>query len=80
MQITELSPGSDVVTAVFNSEMETGESFEAPICIGYYRGSNEVFLMQSDHVMNIQNGDINEFCKQLKRAAKIAAESQAVES
>ena len=77
MQITELSPGCDVVTAVFNSELLDGQSFEAPICIGHYKGTDEVFVMQGDHVMNIQNSDINEFCKQLKRAAKIALEAAA---
>jgi hypothetical protein len=74
MQLTEISPGSDVVTAVFNSEMETGESFDPPICIGHYKGQNEVFIMQGGIAMNIQNCDINKFCQQLKRAAKLALE------
>lgn len=78
MQLTELSPGSDIVTAVFNSEMEGGESFDQPICIGHYKGSDEVFIMRGDHVMNIQNCDINEFCKQLKRAQKIAQEAKEI--
>ena len=74
MQLIELSPSSDVVTAVFNSELETGESFEPPICVGFYKGQSEIFICHGDGIFNIQNRDINEFCKQLKRAAKLANE------
>jgi len=74
MRLTEISPGCDLVTAVFNSELESGESFDSPVCIGHYNGTDEIFIVQGELTLNIQNADITEFCKQLKRAAKIAKE------
>lgn len=74
MQLIEIAPGCDVVTAVLNSEMDTGESFSPPVAIGFYKGQSEVFIFHDATVLNIQNADIEKFCKQLRRAAKLANE------
>lgn len=72
MELTEFAPGSDRIVAAFNSELSSGESFGPPICIGFYVGEAEVFIQHGDQTANLQASDVDAFCKQMKRAAKLA--------
>jgi hypothetical protein len=78
--MTEISPGSEVVTAVLTSHLETGEDFEGAILIGYYPQNNaEVWIEAHGTRTNIQCADVDAFCKQLKRAKRIAVEQESCE-
>ena len=74
MELIEFAPGSEVITAAFNSPVESGEAFGTPISVGYYIGTHEIHIQHNGATLNIQAVDVNEFCKQLKRAAKLALE------
>ena len=77
MNLTELNPKIDMIVAAFNSDLDGGECYGDPIVIGYYDGQGEVFIQQGDLLVNVMAKDIDAFCKQLKRAAKFAKESEA---
>ena len=73
--MTELAPATETVTAVLTSHLETGENFEGAILIGTYPGNDaEVWIAFNGARLNIQCPDVDAFCKQLKRAVKIARE------
>ncbi len=65
--------GGEVCTAVMTSHMESGENFDGAISIGYYPSSSqEIWIESKGQRTNIQLSDVDAFCKQLKRAAKLA--------
>ena len=75
--LTEFTPSAEHCTAVITSHMGTGENFEGAIAVGYYPGSPGEIWMETHGVRsNIQLADVDAFCKQLKRAAKLAKECQ----
>ena len=72
--ITEFAYGSEHCTAVMTSPLLSGEEFDGPISTGVYPGQSEVWLEFKNTRVNIQARHIDEFCKQLKRAKRVAAE------
>jgi hypothetical protein len=73
--MTEMHPDLESVTAVLTSHMESGENFDGAISLGFYSGQRaEVFIQAQGVTINIQCADVDAFCKQLKRAKKLAQE------
>lgn len=72
--LTEFTESSERVTAVITSHLESGENFDGAIVIGFYPQNNmEVFIQAQGIVINVALGDVDDLCRQLKRAKKIAA-------
>jgi hypothetical protein len=75
MPILELSPKAEVVTTIFRTETADGATWDAPVAFGYYPGNrDEVFVQSEEWLYNIQCSDVDEFCRALKRAKKLAME------
>ena len=75
--MTEIAPDAERVTAVLTSHMGSGEDFEGAIVIGIYPNSmTEIWIESHGQRTNIQCSDVDVFCKQLKRAKKIAQEQK----
>lgn len=73
--ITEISDSAERVTAVMTSHMPDGVNFDGAIVIGFYpENDKEVFIRAQAITINVQLGDVDDLCRQLKRAKKIAAE------
>lgn len=73
--MTEFDSESETVTAVLTSHMESGENYEGAIVIGIYpENKAEVWIEAHGERTNIQCEDVDAFCKQLKRAKKLALE------
>ena len=70
--LIEFMPSAEHCTAVITSHLDSGENFDGAIAIGYYPGSTEIWMQAQGVRVNIQSADVDVFCKQLKRAAKIA--------
>jgi hypothetical protein len=71
----EVAPASERVTAVITSHMGTGENFDGAIVIGIYPTSrDEIWIEFRGQRANVQLEDVDDLCKQLKRAKKRAAE------
>lgn len=72
--INEFDPVVEAVTAVLTSHLSSGENFDGAIIIGYYpETDSEVWFHNGKHRLNIQCSDIDELCKQLKRAKRMAS-------
>lgn len=70
--ITEFG-ANEICTAVMTSHLVTGENYDGAFSIGYYPGqNNEIWIQAQGYTINVQLDDLNEFIKQLKRAALIA--------
>lgn len=73
--MNELDPGSEKVTAVLTSHLDSGENYDGAILIGVYPDNRtEIWLESREGRVNVQCSDVDAFCKQLKRAKKIAQE------
>ena len=73
-------PAVEHVTAVMTTHLETGENFDGAITLGYYPGNRaEVFIQTQGQTVNIQVPDVNAFCRELKRAKKMAIEQEQTE-
>ncbi len=73
--LLELAPASEHVTAVITSHMETGENFDGAIVIGVYPGNREeIWIEFHGQRANVRGKDVEDLCKQLRRARKIAGE------
>lgn len=71
--MTEYDNG-ERVTAVMTSHTDSGENYEGAITIGVYpENDQEIWVAFGNGRMNVQLADVPAFCKQLKRAAVIAA-------
>lgn len=71
----EIQPGAERVTAVLTSHLESGENFDGPITLGTYPENRaEIFVRTQGITINVQVGDVDALCKQLKRAKKLALE------
>lgn len=73
--LTEFEPNAERVTAVITSHLESGENFDGALAIGVYTGDNTEIWVQppNGRQLNIQLADVDDLCRQLKRAKKIAA-------
>lgn len=72
--LTEFSETTERVTAVITSHLESGENFDGAIVIGFYPENNmEVFIQVQGITINVALADVDDLCRQLKRAKKIAA-------
>ncbi len=77
LKMTEFTV-SENVTATMTFHLESGEGFDGPLSIGTYPSSpGEVWIEIDGSRRNIPAEDIDVFCKQLKRAARIATEKPA---
>ena len=77
--IQQHSPGCESATAsiVFHSDTD-GAAYDGPLCIGIYKDRPGEVWIEFDGVRrNIPASDIPALCKELKRAATIAAERSA---
>jgi hypothetical protein len=72
--ITEFNDTTERVTAVITSHLESGENYDGAIVIGFYPKNNaEVFIQAQGITINVALEDVDDLCRQLKRAKKIAA-------
>jgi hypothetical protein len=55
--------------------LETGESYQGPLHIGFYKDTSEVFISFEGGVINIPDGYLEQVIKQMRRAYKIAKEA-----
>ena len=67
---------SEVCTAAVHMPMETGESYQGSLLVGYYPGGKEVFVSLEGHVINMPDGYLEQVVKQLRRAYKIACANE----
>lgn len=75
--LIEFAPTADHVTAVMTSHLQTGENFDGAIVIGFYPESTiEIFVRTQGVTINVQLADVDDLCRQLKRAKKLAAEQK----
>jgi hypothetical protein len=75
--LTEFNPSTEHVTAIITSHLTTGENFDGAIAIGIYpENSAEVWIQAQGITVNVQLADIDNLCRQLKRAKKIASEQK----
>lgn len=76
--LTEFLPNAEHVTAVITSHLDSGENFDGAIAIGYYpENPAEIWLRTQGVTINVQLGDVDDLCRQLKRAKKLAAQQKA---
>jgi hypothetical protein len=76
--MTQLTPSSEQVTAVLTSHLATGENFDGAILIGIYPGQkDEIWIRAHGVTINVQLPDVEDLCKQLRRAKKMAGEQEA---
>lgn len=76
-EIQEFSHHGEVVTATMTLPMESGEHYGAPLTIGYYPGADEIWIRGEHGTQNIPIEHLPDVIKQLRRAAKLAAEGAA---
>lgn len=75
--LTEFTPTAEQCTAVITSHTESGDNYEGAISVGYYPGVlDEIWIEFKGTRMNIHLSNIDVVCRQLKRAARIAKESE----
>lgn len=74
MNTTQFVIDSEVCTATMTSHLASGENFYGPISVGFYPGAAEVWIQNEGHTINIQAEDVDQFCRELKRAKKLAME------
>lgn len=75
--IKEFSPEVEHITAVLTSHLETGENFDGAIVIGHYGNSTEIWIEFQGARQNVSVGDVDNLCRQLRRARKMATETEA---
>lgn len=74
--VIEFASGTERVTATVNMSTHPGfEAFQGALHIGFYPGSDEVFLVCEDARINLPAHLIKPILAQIKRAAKIAGET-----
>ncbi|GAA0493442.1 hypothetical protein [Pigmentiphaga daeguensis] len=76
-EIQEFSHHGEVVTATMTLPMESGEHYGAPLTIGYYPNAPEIWIRGEHGNQNIPLEHLPDVIKQLRRAAKLAAEETA---
>lgn len=71
MPITEFTVG-ETCTASLHQTGEDGEAYAAPIAIGFYSESQEMWMEQDGHRVQLTGPHIELLIKQLRRARKWA--------
>lgn len=75
--MSEFTPNNEHVTAVITSHLDSGENFDGAIVLGYYpENSAEVWIRTQSVTINVQLPDVDDLCRQLKRAKKLAAQQK----
>jgi hypothetical protein len=75
-EIQEFAVGAEVVTATMTLPLSvSGEHFGPPLTIGFYSGNTEIWIAGEMGRQNIPVEHLNAIIKQLRRAAKLAAEN-----
>lgn len=75
-QVIEFSSANERVTAaVHMNPQKDMEAYQGSLHIGFYPGSDEVFLVCEDARINLPAHLIKPILVQIKRAAKIAGET-----
>lgn len=75
INIQEFAVASEAVTATMTLPLTCGEHYGPPLTIGFYPGQTEIWIEGEHGRQNIPAEHLNTFVKQLRRAAKIAAEN-----
>ncbi|MGB6103637.1 MAG: hypothetical protein WBF88_07285 [Pusillimonas sp.] len=73
-EIQEFTVDGEAVTATMTFPLACGEHYGPPFTIGFYPGSAEIWIEGELGRQNIPVQHLNGVIKQLRRAAKIAAE------
>lgn len=73
-EVQEFALGVECVTACMTLPLTGGEHFGAPLTIGFYPGSSEIWIEGECGRQNIPLEHLNAVFRQLRRAAKLAAE------
>lgn len=73
-EIQEFVIAGEIVTATMTLPLATGEHFGPPLTIGIYPGNGEIWLQGECGRQNILVEHLPAVIKQLRRAAKLAAE------
>ena len=76
MAVTEHYPGTTNCTAVVSLEHNRFEPFAGPISIGYYEGTDEVFMECEGKQISLPAEHFNAIIKQLRRANRMALEAK----
>lgn len=75
-EIQEFAATGETVTATMTLPLSAcGEHFGPPLSIGFYSGSTEIWIEGEMGRQNIPAEHLNAVIKQLRRAAKLAAEN-----
>lgn len=77
--VQEFSPTAETVTATMTLPAESGEHFGPPLSIGFYPGLSEIWIEGDCGHQCIPLQHLPDVIKQLRRAAKIAAENVEVD-
>ena len=80
MAVTEHYPGTTNCTAVVSLEHNRFEPFAGPISIGYYEGTDEVFMECEGQRVPLPAAHFNAIIKQLRRANRMAIEAKGEKS
>jgi hypothetical protein len=73
--VQEFTVGGEVVTATMTLPLLCDEHYGPPLTIGIYPGQPEIWIEGEMGRQNIPVEHLNAVIKQLRRAAKIAAEN-----
>ena len=73
--VQEFAFEMEAVTATMTLPLATCEHFGPPLTIGFYPGSTEIWVEGEMGRQNIPAQHLNAVIKQLRRAAKLAAEN-----
>ena len=76
MAVTEHYPGETNCTAVISLEYHGIEAIVGPISIGYYDGTDEVFMECEGQLVPLPAAHFNAIIKQLRRANRMALEAK----
>ena len=76
MAVTEHIPGVSNCTAVISLEHEHFSAVLGPISIGYYDGTDEVFMECEGERVSLPAEHFNAIIKQLRRASRLAREAK----
>ena len=76
MAVTEHYPGETNCTAVISLEQNGFQASVGPISIGYYEGTDEVFMECEGQRVPLPAEHFNAIIKQLRRANRMAIEAK----
>lgn len=73
--ITTEFVGGETCTATIHQQGDEGESYAAPLHIGFYAEGDEIWIDQDNARIQFTGKHLDALIKQLRRAKKLAAEA-----